>query len=158
MGIAALIFWLLTAGGGFFLLGTWIARGGARQPNSTQLPAPVVFGHFALAVTGLIVWIVYLFVDTESLAWVAFVLLIPVALLGFAMLLRWIPTYRARSAGTAGTAGAAGTAGTAGAAGTAGTGGPPEGHFPVAVVAGHGVLAVVTVVLVLLTALGVGGI
>ncbi|UGT66417.1 hypothetical protein LTT66_24450 [Nocardia gipuzkoensis] len=148
MGIAALIFWLLTAGGGFFLLGTWIARGGARQPNSTQLPAPVVFGHFALAVTGLIVWIVYLFVDTESLAWVAFVLLIPVALLGFAMLLRWIPTYRARSAGTAGPAGTAGTAG---------TGGPPEGHFPVAVVAGHGVLAVVTVVLVLLTALGVGG-
>ncbi|MGY2114059.1 hypothetical protein ACW9HR_09090 [Nocardia gipuzkoensis] len=142
MGIAALIFWLLTAGGGFFLLGTWIARGGARQPNSTQLPAPVVFGHFALAVTGLIVWIVYLFVDTESLAWVAFVLLIPVALLGFAMLLRWIPTYRARSASTAG---------------TAGTAGPPEGHFPVAVVAGHGVLAVVTVVLVLLTALGVGG-
>ncbi|MBF6225470.1 hypothetical protein [Nocardia abscessus] len=136
MGIAALIFWLLTAGGGFFLLGTWIARGGVRQPNSTQLPAPVVFGHFALAVTGLIVWIVYLFVDTESLAWVAFVLLIPVALLGFAMLLRWIPTYRARSAGTAE---------------------PPEGHFPVAVVAGHGVLAVVTVVLVLLTALGVGG-
>ncbi|WP_280263998.1 hypothetical protein [Nocardia abscessus] len=139
MGIAALIFWLLTAGGGFFLLGTWIARGGARQPNSTHLPAPVVFGHFALAVTGLIVWIVYLLVDTESLAWVAFVLLIPVALLGFAMLLRWIPTYRARSAGTAGTAE------------------PPEGHFPVAVVAGHGVLAVVTVVLVLLTALGVGG-
>ncbi|WP_280244024.1 hypothetical protein [Nocardia abscessus] len=142
MGIAALISWLLTAGGGFFLLGTWIARGGARQPNSTQLPAPVVFGHFALAVTGLIVWIVYLLVDTESLAWVAFVLLIPVALLGFAMLLRWIPTYRARSAGTAG---------------TAGTAEPPEGHFPVAVVAGHGVLAVVTVVLVLLTALGVGG-
>ncbi|MBF6335795.1 hypothetical protein IU450_07845 [Nocardia abscessus] len=135
MGIAALVFWLLTAGGGFFLLGTWIARGGARQPNSTQLPAPVVFGHFALAVAGLILWIVYLFVDTESLAWVAFALLIPVALLGFAMLLRWIPTYRARSAGTAG---------------------PPEGHFPVAVVAGHGVLAVVTVVLVLLTALGVG--
>ncbi|WP_280491562.1 hypothetical protein [Nocardia asiatica] len=135
MGIAALIFWLLTAGGGFFLLGTWIAKGGTRQPNSTQLPAPVVFGHFALAVAGLILWIVYLFADADALAWVAFVLLIPVALLGFAMLLRWIPTYRSRSAGTAE---------------------PPEGHFPVAVVAGHGVLAVVTVVLVLLTALGVG--
>ncbi|MEU2040821.1 hypothetical protein [Nocardia niwae] len=135
MGIAALIFWLLTAGGGFFLLGTWIARGGTRQPNSTQLPPPVLFGHFALAVAGLIVWIVYLAVDSTALAWTAFVLLIPVALLGFAMLLRWIPVYRDRSAGTAE---------------------PPEGHFPVAVVAGHGVFAVTTVVLVFLTALGVG--
>jgi hypothetical protein len=33
---------------------------------------------------------------------------------------------------------------------------PPEQHFPVPVVAGHGLLAVVTLVLVLLTALGVG--
>ncbi|MGQ4614912.1 hypothetical protein [Nocardia sp. R7R-8] len=135
MGIAALIFWLLTAGGGFFLLGTWIAKGGTRQPNSTQLPAPVLFGHFLLAVAGLIVWIVYLVVDSTALAWIAFVLLIPVALLGFTMLLRWIPTYRARSTGAAE---------------------PPEGHFPVAVVAGHGVFAVTTVVLVFLTALGVG--
>ncbi|MFE7741048.1 hypothetical protein [Nocardia sp. NPDC057455] len=135
MGIAALVSWLLTAGGGFFLLGTWIARGGTRQPSSTQLPVPVVFGHFTLAVAGLICWILYLVLDTEALAWVAFVLLIPVALLGFAMFLRWLPTYRARSAGAAEA---------------------PEGHFPVAIVAGHGVLAVLTVVLVLLTALGVG--
>jgi manganese efflux pump family protein len=33
---------------------------------------------------------------------------------------------------------------------------PPERHFPVAVVIGHGVFAAVTIVLVLLTALGVG--
>ncbi|WP_174184255.1 hypothetical protein [Nocardia barduliensis] len=52
MGIAALILWLLTAVGGFVLLGTWIAEGGARQPSSSHLPAPVVFGHFPLAVDG----------------------------------------------------------------------------------------------------------
>ena len=34
---------------------------------------------------------------------------------------------------------------------------PAEQHFPVAVVGAHGVLAVATVVLVLLAALGVGG-
>jgi hypothetical protein len=34
---------------------------------------------------------------------------------------------------------------------------PPEQHFPVPIVALHGVLAVTTVVLVLLTAAGVGG-
>jgi membrane-associated phospholipid phosphatase len=72
------------------------------------------------------------------------VLLLPVALLGLTMLTLWIPTYRRH--GTL--AGAAETA-----TGTV----PAERHFPVAVVAGHGVLAVVTVVLVLLTALGVGG-
>ena len=33
---------------------------------------------------------------------------------------------------------------------------PPEQHFPVAIVAGHGVLAVTTVVLVFLAAIGVG--
>ncbi|MGW4090526.1 hypothetical protein [Nocardia sp. NPDC004750] len=145
MGIAALIFWLLTAGGGFFLLGTWIAKGGTRQPNSTQLPAPVLFGHFLLAVAGLIVWIVYLVVDNTAWAWIAFVLLIPVALLGFTMLVRWIPAYRARSA-----------AGTVERRSATGTAEPPEGHFPVAVVAAHGVFAVTTVVLVFLTALGVG--
>ncbi|MEU2040345.1 hypothetical protein [Nocardia niwae] len=140
MGIAALILWLLTAVGGFVLLGTWIAKGGARQPNSSHLPPPVVFGHFLLAVAGLIVWISYLVVDEDALAWVAFVLLIPVALLGFAMLVRWLPAYRASTT-----------------TGTSEQAEPPERHFPVAVVGGHGVLAVATVVLVLLTALGVGG-
>lgn len=137
MGIAALILWLLTAAGGFVLLGTWIAKGGTRRPGSSGLPAPVIFGHFLLAVAGLIVWIVYLVADSDALAWVAFGLLMPVALLGFAMLLRWLPVYRAHA--------------------TNETEAPPERHFPIAIVGGHGVLAVGTVVLVLLTALGIGG-
>lgn len=145
MGIAALILWLVTAGGGFVMLGTWIAKGGARQPSDTHLPPPVLFGHFLLAATGLVIWIVYLAIGGSALAWVAFALLIPVALLGFFMLTRWIPVYRARTAAARPT-----TAGTA-------DSGPAERHFPVALVAGHGLLAVVTVVLVLLTALGVGG-
>ncbi|MFC7451349.1 hypothetical protein [Rhodococcus daqingensis] len=138
MGIAALVTWLLTAAGGFFLLATWITKGGARQPRNSHFPPALIFGHFALAVVGLIVWIVYLIGDNDALAWTAFVLLVPVALLGFAMLIRWLPTYRA------------------GAAAEAPSDAVAEKHFPVAVVAGHGFLAVVTVVLVLLTALGVG--
>lgn len=118
MGIAALILWLLTAVGGFVLLGTWIAKGGARQPASSHLPAPVVFGHFLLAVAGLVVWIVYLVADSDALAWVAFGLLMPVALLGFAMLLRWLPVYRAHATNEADL--------------------PPERHFPIAIVGGHG--------------------
>ncbi|MBF6168859.1 hypothetical protein IU486_29565 [Streptomyces gardneri] len=146
MAIAALITWLLTAGGGFVLLASWISKGGTREQGTTQLPPPVVFGHFLLAVAGLIVWIIYLVVDEDALAWTAFVLLIPVALLGFFMLARWLPVYRERAAaGPPQTRAAAGPQQTA------------ESHFPVAVVAGHGVFAVTTVVLVLLTALGVGG-
>ncbi|PZT71754.1 MULTISPECIES: hypothetical protein [unclassified Streptomyces] len=143
MDIAALVTWVITALGGFYMLGTWLARGGARGGNS-HLPVPVVFGHFALAAIGLVVWIAYLVADTDALAWIAFVLLVPVALLGFVMLARWIPVYRARTA-----AGAQG--------GGAAQDGPAERNFPVAVVLAHGLLAVVTVVLVLLSALGVGG-
>ncbi|MEU7830118.1 hypothetical protein [Nonomuraea sp. NPDC049129] len=140
MNIAALITWLITALGGFYMLGTWLSRGGAR--GGSHLPVPVIFGHFALAAIGLIVWIVYLIADLDVLAWIALVLLVPVALLGFVMLSRWIPVYRARAT----TAPAAGEQ-------TA----PAERHFPVAVVGAHGLFAVVTVVLVLLSALGVGG-
>ncbi|WP_225727899.1 MULTISPECIES: hypothetical protein [unclassified Nocardia] len=129
-----MITWLLTAAGGFVLLGTWIAKGALRQPENSHLPAPVVFGHFLLAAVGLILWIIYLVVDKVAWAWVAFALLVLVALLGFAMLIRWIPVYRNRSMDTQ----------------------PAERSFPVAVVGGHGVLAVVTLVLVFLTALGVG--
>ncbi|MFL6055423.1 MAG: hypothetical protein ACJ72W_21350 [Actinoallomurus sp.] len=146
MDIAALITWLATALGGFYMLGTWISRGGLRQQKTgaSRLPTPVVFGHFALAAAGLVVWIIYLTADTRALAWVAFVLLLPVALLGFVMFARWIPAYRARTSAPASVRADAAT-------------GPAEQHLPVPVVAAHGLFAVVTVVLVLLSALGVGG-
>jgi hypothetical protein len=141
MGIASLVTWLLTALGGFFLLGTWLARGGVRQQKAgtTHFPAPVIFGHFLLAAAGLVVWIIYLAADTKTLAWAAFIILLPVALLGFIMLARWIPVYRARATTAAG-------------AGDA----PAERAIPLPAVLGHGVLAVLTLVLVLLTTLGVG--
>ncbi len=130
MAVAALITWLVTAVGGFVMLGIWISRGGHRPDSGTRLAPGLVFTHFALAAIGLVLWIVYLVVDKTALAWVAFVLLLPVALLGFTMLARWIP---ARSAGNA------------------------ESRFPVPVVVGHGLFAATTLVLVLLAALGVGG-
>lgn len=129
MAIAALITWLVTAVGGFVMLGIWISNGGHRPDSGGRLAPGLVFSHFALAVIGLVVWIVYLVVDKTALAWIAFVVLLPVALLGFTMLARWIPTRRT---GTA------------------------ESRFPVPVVIGHGLFAATTLVLVLLAALGVG--
>lgn len=135
MGIAALITWLLTAVGGFVMLSMWIAKGGARQPRTSKFPPAVIFGHFALAAAGLVIWIIYLIADNTGLAWTAFVIMVPVALLGLVMLARWIPSFRAKEESA-----------------TA----PAEKSFPVPIVAGHGLFAVVTVVLVLLTAVGVG--
>ena len=152
MDIAALVAWVLTAGGGFVLLGRWIAAGGLRQQTGgpTRFPAALVFGHFLLAAAGLVLWIVYVAIDADSLPWVAFVLLVVVALLGFTMFARWLPSRRPVAA-----VGARGTAAAEAAGGTAVE--PAERHLPVPVVALHGLVAVVTVVLVLLTALGVGG-
>ncbi len=153
MGIAALVAWVITALGGFVMLGRWISRGGLRQQRSgaTRFPAGLVFSHFGLAAGGLVVWIAYLLTGQDRLAWVAFVLLIPVALLGFILLIRWIPVYRGRAV-TAGAPQAGAPTGSGPAEAE-----PAERHLPLPVVAGHGLFAVVTVVLVLLTALGVAG-
>lgn len=146
MAVAALIAWLLTAAGGFYLLSIWIAKGGSRRTGSSHLPPGVMFGHLGLAVGGLLVWIGYLLTGRAGLAWTALVLLLPVAALGFLMLARWIPTYRAHAAVPAGHGASRGAAADA----------PAERHFPVVVVGAHGVLATVTLVLVLVAAMGAG--
>jgi hypothetical protein len=137
----ALVAWVLTAGGGFVLLATWLKHGGVRQANEPGrlIRPPIIFTHFALAATGLVLWIVYLASDSEALAWIAFVLLAVVASLGFAMFAVWLSQRRVRVA-----------------SGTVAAVEPAEQRFPVPVVALHGVLAATTLVLVLLTALGVG--
>ena len=143
MAIAALITWLITAAGGFWMLGIWVARGGTREPRTSSFPPALIFGHFGLAAAGLVLWIIYVATDTTALAWIAFVLLVPVALLGFTMVTRWRANRRVAAPVVAGPA-AGGTE-------------QPESHLPVPVVYGHGLFAVTTVVLVLLAAIGVGG-
>lgn len=145
MAIAALIAWLLTAAGGFYLLAIWIAKGGSRRTGSSHLPPGVMFGHLGLAAGGLLVWIGYLLTGRAGLAWTALVLLLPVAALGFLMLARWVPTYRARAAAPVG-----------GASRGASADAPAESRFPVVVVGAHGLLATVTVVLVLVAAMAAG--
>jgi hypothetical protein len=142
MAWAALISWIITAGGGFVLLSIWIARGGMRQQraNGQRIKPALIFSHFVLAAAGLLVWIIYVANDNETLAWVAFGALLVVAVLGFTMFGIWLRQRQAR-AGTA-------------AVTTADT--PAEQHFPVAIVGLHGLLAATTLVLVLLTAIGVG--
>jgi len=130
------------------LLAIWLQRGGMRQGDAggSRIRPPLIMSHFLLAATGLVLWIVYLAVDSSALAWIAFVLLLVVALLGFTMFGIWL---KRRQAGTA--------AGTASGATATGPDVPAEQHFPVAIVGLHGLLAATTLVLVLLAAAGVGG-
>jgi hypothetical protein len=136
---AALVTWVLTAGGGFFLLAIWLRHGGvarAREQGNRIRP-PLLFTHFGLAATGLVLWIVYIATDSDALAWIAFALLLVVALLGFTMFGIWLSQRSRRTATSVETD-------------------PPEQQFPLPVVALHGVLAATTLVLVLLSAAGVG--
>jgi hypothetical protein len=131
MGIAALITWLITAVGGFVLVGIWAAAGGHRTGSATgsRLAPGLVFGHLGLAVAGLVLWIAYLVTGTDGLGWAGFAALLPVALLGFVMFARWLSSRRTGAA---------------------------ESRFPVPVVLGHGLLGATTLVLALLAAAGVG--
>jgi len=134
---AALITWLLTAAGGFVLLLVWVNRGGMRQKEpGNRIRPPLIMSHFLLAATGLVLWIVYVFSDTDALAWIAFAILVVVALLGWTMFAIWLRRRRTTESAEADR--------------------PAEQNFPVPVVALHGVLAVTTVVLVFLAAVGVG--
>lgn len=144
---AALITWVLTAGGGFVMLAIWLGNGGMEQAERSGrlIRPPLILGHFALAATGLVLWIVYLATDSDALAWIAFVLLLIVAVLGFTMFAIWQQQRRGVAASPAG-ATPAGNPGQR----------PAERRFPVPVVGAHGLLAATTLVLVFLTAIGVG--
>src|SRR3954447_1587429 len=107
MAVAALVAWVLAAGGGFVMVGRWVAAGGLRQQHggATRFPAALVFGHAGLAAAGLVLWIIYLALDADQLTWVAFILLILVALGGVTLFARWLPSRRssAVAAGVGGT-------------------------------------------------------
>jgi hypothetical protein len=147
MAYLSLIAWFTTILPGLYMLTVWLIERDVtdRSAGASRLPVPVVCSHLLLALTGLGVWVAYLVLDRPVLAWVAVAILALIALLGVAMFARWIPVYREPMAPAAVQAlPAAQTP-------------APEGAFPFAVVLGHGLLATTTIVLVVLTALGVGG-
>jgi hypothetical protein len=169
MDEAALVVWLVTAAGGLTMAAIWLSRGGLRQrdevledsyvhvADTTQVVglAPperrsrlspwMITLHASLAALGLYLWIYYLGHEGEEGTGIGAVppltvaVLLTVASIGALMVRRWrgdrtrldeakVPK-RER---------------------------PPEQHIPAALVTLHGLLAVATVVLVFLTAVGVG--
>jgi hypothetical protein len=174
MAFTVLITWFTTILAGLYMLAVWLIENDvtSRGARPSRLPVPVVFGHLLLALTGLVLWVTYLVLERKVFAWAAIGVLGGIALLGFTMFARWIPVHRempsfvAQSAqvpagaigGVFGAGAADGPApdgGPSGAHALAREGGvPAEGNFPVVVVIAHGLLAVSTLVLAVLAALG----
>jgi hypothetical protein len=164
--------WVITALGGLFLLAIWLIEYDPdfQRAAATRLPIPVISSHVLFAVGGLVVWVMYLLTDMDILAWITLADLAVVVTFGLIMAVRWIGVYRTRvtyPAGVQHSMAGIGQGADRGGQGhsSLGYGGglgadlavPPERHFPVTVVIAHGIFAVVTVTLVLLTTLGVGG-
>ena len=174
MRFIALLVWFVTALWGLYMLAVWLIENDATRQDKAEsrLPLPVILSHVTLAVSGLVVWVLYLLIDRSGLAWAAVGILVAIALLGFTMFARWIPVYRdpvtaARPSRIQAethtvsiwtdTRTAPVQAETRTVPAQAETHAvPAEGNFPIAVVVTHGLLAGSTLVLVLLTALGVG--
>jgi len=145
IGLAALGAWLVTAGSGAYLLASWIISNGIRRQRTppTGAPPAVLLGHFGLATAGLMVWVIYLIAGWTALAWTAVGLLLLIAGLGFAMVTLGLPGNQSGAVDVLAGAGAPAT--------------PARGRVPVLFVAGHGLLAAITVLLVVLAAIGTGG-
>jgi hypothetical protein len=157
MELFALFTWITTAGGGLYLLSIWLIEYDKdfQSVAATRLPPPVLAAHVLMAGGGLLIWSSYLIFDDDRLAWLSVAALGGAVTLGLFMAIRWIGVYRASRA-------VARLAplpqhGRVALLDRPRPADPPERNFPVLVVIAHGAFALVTVVLVLLTALGVGG-
>jgi hypothetical protein len=133
---------MVTILGGLVLLVIWIVEYDSefQSAAATRLPVPVISAHALLGMGGLELWVGYLVLNEKRLAWAAVAVLGTVAVLGLIMAARWIRVYRAFTA--------------PGPSLTRRIAVPAERNFPLPVVVAHGILAVTTLVLVLLTALG----
>lgn len=151
INVISVIFWIITIFVGFFLLAIWLIEydNDYQRAEATRLPISVITSHILLALAGLGVWILYLISDQERLAWVTIAILLVVVSFGLTMAVRWIGVYRAHKDPVPLVTGQ-GTQ-------SARIAVPAERHFPLAVVIGHGLFATGTIVLVVLTTLGVGG-
>lgn len=164
--------------GGLFLIAIWLIEydPDVQRTAATRLPVPVISSHAALALCGLAAWVGYLVTGAEMLAYVTLAILAGVVCLGVAMAFRWVKVYKSTKAPPRrATRAAAVPVSLPRVAARASVFDPspapqpepdaqanpnqlvpPERHFPLAVVIGHGLFALATVTLVLLTVLGVG--
>jgi hypothetical protein len=178
MSVFALVTWAITVLAGLFLLAIWLIEYDPdfQRAAATRLPVPVISSHAVLAVCGLGVWVSYLITGDDQLAYATLAILAGVVVLGIMMAARWVKVYQSTEAPPRRAVKALAVPAPAAVGALSGAAlfngdlrrpitpvrassdllVPPERHFPLTVVIGHGLFAVVTVVLVLLTVIGIG--
>lgn len=103
--------------------------GGSPRGRAGEPGTGFVVGHFGLALGGLVLWIAFVVTGLAALAWIAVVLVVIIASLGMAVLAAALPEPSRDTAATG------------------------RRRLPVALIAGHGALATLTILLVVLAAL-----
>jgi hypothetical protein len=139
LDLAALAAWVLTAAAGVYLLAGWLVAWlarllGRRRRRRADAATAFTVSHFGLALTGLGVWIGFVATDLAALAWVALGMVVLIAGLGMGVLSAALP----------------------GPARPGASPGASRARIPVIVVAAHGMFATLTILLVLLAAIGAG--
>jgi hypothetical protein len=96
LGLATLLSWLFTASIGAYMLRSLVAHGALRRQRSVRdgLSPRVLYTHFSLALTGLVVWAAFVGTGWGALAWVAVALLTPAIGLGICTVTLWTPYPR----------------------------------------------------------------
>jgi hypothetical protein len=150
LGRFALGTWLITLALGLWMMSRWILRRRLPHTRAGRLRRPPALNaaHLALASTGLVIWIVYLATRVTGLAWAACVLLLPVAGLGMGLV--FVPPSVSPADSAAAQALSAAAAGD-----RAGGDSSRSGRPPVFAVAAHIAFATATILLAVLTAIGV---
>jgi hypothetical protein len=141
MSAASLFAWIATVLVGLLLLVIWLMEYDPefQSAAATRLPVPLISTHAVLGMAGLLLWGGYLLADEDRLAWATMADLGIAVVLGGTMAWRWIRVYR--------------TPKNTDPSPTEVVTVPPERHFPLPAVILHGVLAITTIVLVVITAL-----
>jgi len=96
LDVATLVVWLMTEALGAFMVRSWISRGGIRaarqrRAGSDEMSLPVLAGHASLNAAGLLCWIVFLAAAAKPAAWLAIALMAPAIGLGISTVTIWTP-------------------------------------------------------------------
>jgi hypothetical protein len=139
MDTVALFTWMATVLLGLVLLIIWLMEYDREFQTGahTRLPVPLISTHALLGIGGLLVWAFYLVTDSDRLGKVSAVDLGVVAVLGLTMAYRWVQVYRQYAKPSSQPTRLISV--------------PPERHFPRPVIIIHGLLAFVTIGLVVFT-------
>jgi len=96
LGLATLLSWIFTASIGAYMLRSLVRHGALHRQRSVRdgLSPRVLYGHFSLALSGLVIWAAFLITGWGPLTWVAVALLTPAIGLGICTVTLWTPYPR----------------------------------------------------------------